>query len=63
MKGTDEISDLTNATDKKPTDNGEFGKSHNSPLSLCKHTKSNTIVLAKTNNLCASGKRGQTSQR
>ncbi|MCM4172883.1 bifunctional phosphoribosylaminoimidazolecarboxamide formyltransferase/IMP cyclohydrolase PurH [Arenibacter sp. TNZ] len=56
---TDEISDLTNATDKKPTDRELEDLIFASKL--CKHTKSNTIVLAKNKQLCASGT-GQTSR-
>ena len=56
---TDKISDLTNATDKKPTDRELEDLIFASKL--CKHTKSNTIVLAKNKQLCASGT-GQTSR-
>lgn len=56
---TDKISDLTNATDKKPTDRELEDMIFASKL--CKHTKSNTIVLAKDKQLCASGT-GQTSR-
>tara|TARA_R110000868_G_scaffold252529_5_gene509202 strand:+ start:7939 stop:9471 length:1533 start_codon:yes stop_codon:yes gene_type:complete len=56
---TDQISDLTNATDKKPTDRELEDLIFASKL--CKHTKSNTIVLAKNKQLCASGT-GQTSR-
>ncbi|MDL5510854.1 bifunctional phosphoribosylaminoimidazolecarboxamide formyltransferase/IMP cyclohydrolase [Arenibacter sp. M-2] len=56
---TDKISDLTNATNKKPTDRELEDLIFASKL--CKHTKSNTIVLAKNKQLCASGT-GQTSR-
>ena len=56
---TDKISDLTNATNKKPTDRELEDLIFASKLS--KHTKSNTIVLAKNKQLCASGT-GQTSR-
>lgn len=56
---TDQISDLSNATDKKPTDRELEDLIFASKL--CKHTKSNTIVLAKNKQLCASGT-GQTSR-
>ncbi|MDX1759281.1 MAG: bifunctional phosphoribosylaminoimidazolecarboxamide formyltransferase/IMP cyclohydrolase, partial [Arenibacter algicola] len=56
---TDKISDLTNATNKKPTDRELEDLIFASKL--CKHTKSNTIVLAKHKQLCASGT-GQTSR-
>jgi len=56
---TDRISDLTHATNNIPT------KSELEDLifasKICKHTKSNTIVLAKNKQLCASGT-GQTSR-
>jgi phosphoribosylaminoimidazolecarboxamide formyltransferase/IMP cyclohydrolase len=56
---TDSVADLTNATNTKPTtqelDDLIFASK------LCKHTKSNTIVLAKNKQLCASGT-GQTSR-
>ena len=56
---TDNISELSNATDNKPTsqelDDLMFASK------ICKHTKSNTIVLAKNKQLCASGT-GQTSR-
>jgi len=56
---TDTVTDFTNATDTKPT------KQELEDLifasKLCKHTKSNTIVLAKNKQLCASGT-GQTSR-
>ncbi|MGB5554987.1 MAG: bifunctional phosphoribosylaminoimidazolecarboxamide formyltransferase/IMP cyclohydrolase, partial [Flavobacteriaceae bacterium] len=56
---TDAISDLTHATVKKPTDSELEDLIFASKL--CKHTKSNTIVLAKNKQLCASGT-GQTSR-
>jgi len=56
---TDKLSDLTNATNKKPTDRELEDLIFASKL--CKHTKSNTIVLAKNKQLCASGT-GQTSR-
>ncbi|GBF22013.1 MULTISPECIES: bifunctional phosphoribosylaminoimidazolecarboxamide formyltransferase/IMP cyclohydrolase [Arenibacter] len=56
---TDKIADLTNATNKKPTDRELEDLIFASKL--CKHTKSNTIVLAKNKQLCASGT-GQTSR-
>jgi phosphoribosylaminoimidazolecarboxamide formyltransferase/IMP cyclohydrolase len=56
---TDSIKDLQLVTMKKPTqhelDDLIFASK------LCKHTKSNTIVLAKNKQLCASGT-GQTSR-
>lgn len=56
---TDSIADLTEVTDEKPT------KQEIEDLlfasKICKHTKSNTIVLAKNKQLCASGT-GQTSR-
>ena len=56
---TDTVSDLTYATHTKPS------KQELEDLlfasKLCKHTKSNTIVLAKNKQLCASGT-GQTSR-
>lgn len=56
---TDAVEDLQYVTDKKPTqeeiDDLIFASK------LCKHTKSNTIVLAKNKQLCASGT-GQTSR-
>jgi phosphoribosylaminoimidazolecarboxamide formyltransferase/IMP cyclohydrolase len=56
---TDQAADLTNATTLAPT------AAQVSDLlfasKLCKHTKSNTIVLAKNKQLCASGT-GQTSR-
>ncbi len=56
---TDALEHLTQATDKKPTEN-EL-KDLLFASKICKHTKSNTIVLAKNNQLCASGT-GQTSR-
>jgi len=56
---TDNLDDLTTVTNTVPT------KSELEDLifasKLCKHTKSNTIVLAKNKQLCASGT-GQTSR-
>ncbi len=56
---TDAVEDLTYVTSKKPTtaelEDLIFASK------LCKHTKSNTIVLAKNKQLCASGT-GQTSR-
>lgn len=56
---TDELEDLNYVTTKKPfkaeIDDLLFASK------LCKHTKSNTIVLAKNKQLCASGT-GQTSR-
>ena len=56
---TDTFSDMKNVTKKKPTQNEiqdlEFASK------ICKHTKSNTIVLAKNRQLLASGT-GQTSR-
>ena len=56
---TNAVDDLQYVTDKKPTqeeiDDLIFASK------LCKHTKSNTIVLAKNKQLCASGT-GQTSR-
>ncbi|MFD2822067.1 bifunctional phosphoribosylaminoimidazolecarboxamide formyltransferase/IMP cyclohydrolase [Lacinutrix iliipiscaria] len=56
---TDSVSDLTDATNNKPSqselDDLIFASK------ICKHTKSNTIVLAKNKQLCASGT-GQTSR-
>ena len=56
---TDAISDLTQVTEKKPTNSDLEDLIFASKL--CKHTKSNTIVLAKNKQLCASGT-GQTSR-
>ncbi len=56
---TDSLEDLSVATDKKPGD-----KELNDLIfasKICKHTKSNTIVLAKNKQLLASGT-GQTSR-
>ncbi|MGJ8664785.1 MAG: bifunctional phosphoribosylaminoimidazolecarboxamide formyltransferase/IMP cyclohydrolase [Patiriisocius sp.] len=56
---TDSIEHITYATNNKPTDaelNDLLFASK-----ICKHTKSNTIVLVKDNQLCASGT-GQTSR-
>jgi len=56
---TDTIEDLKNATKKAPTEAELEDLIFASKL--CKHTKSNTIVLAKGKQLCASGT-GQTSR-
>ncbi|MFX0558506.1 bifunctional phosphoribosylaminoimidazolecarboxamide formyltransferase/IMP cyclohydrolase [Maribacter sp. CXY002] len=56
---TDTISDLSNATTGTPTERELEDLLFASKL--CKHTKSNTIVLAKNKQLCASGT-GQTSR-
>lgn len=56
---TDSLSDISHATDKKPTSNELEDLIFASKI--CKHTKSNTIVLAKNKQLCASGT-GQTSR-
>lgn len=56
---TDAISDLSYATNNKPTQNELEDLIFASKI--CKHTKSNTIVLAKNKQLCASGT-GQTSR-
>ncbi len=56
---TDTVADLTYATHKKPSDKELEDLIFASKL--CKHTKSNTIVLAKNKQLCASGT-GQTSR-
>ncbi len=56
---TDAISDLEYVTDKKPSQSELEDLIFASKL--CKHTKSNTIVLAKNKQLCASGT-GQTSR-
>ncbi|GEQ85396.1 bifunctional purine biosynthesis protein PurH [Patiriisocius marinistellae] len=56
---TDSLEDLTYATHNKPND-----EELNDLLfasKICKHTKSNTIVLVKNGQLCASGT-GQTSR-
>lgn len=56
---TDTAEDLKNATNNKPTDEELSDLLFASKI--CKHTKSNTIVLAKNKQLCASGT-GQTSR-
>jgi phosphoribosylaminoimidazolecarboxamide formyltransferase/IMP cyclohydrolase len=56
---TDSISDLSYATNNKPTESELEDLIFASKI--CKHTKSNTIVLAKNKQLCASGT-GQTSR-
>jgi len=56
---TDALEDLQYVTDKKPTERELEDLIFASKL--CKHTKSNTIVLAKNKQLCASGT-GQTSR-
>ena len=56
---TDRIEDLAYATNTKPSDSELDDLIFASKL--CKHTKSNTIVLAKNKQLCASGT-GQTSR-
>jgi len=56
---TDSLSDISHATDNKPT-NREL-EDLIFASKVCKHTKSNTIVLAKNKQLCASGT-GQTSR-
>lgn len=56
---TDAISDLTYSTNNKPTQNELEDLIFASKI--CKHTKSNTIVLVKNQQLCASGT-GQTSR-
>ncbi|MBJ6366555.1 bifunctional phosphoribosylaminoimidazolecarboxamide formyltransferase/IMP cyclohydrolase [Snuella sedimenti] len=56
---TDSKEGLTNATHTKPTANELEDLIFASKI--CKHTKSNTIVLAKNKQLCASGT-GQTSR-
>ena len=56
---TDSLENLSNATSKKPSDRELEDLIFASKL--CKHTKSNTIVLAKNKQLCASGT-GQTSR-
>lgn len=56
---TDTVEDLTDATNNKPTSN-EL-KDLIFASKICKHTKSNTIVLAKNKQLLASGT-GQTSR-
>ena len=56
---TDRIEDLTYVTNNKPSSN-EL-KDLIFASKICKNTKSNTIVLVKGNQLCASGT-GQTSR-
>jgi phosphoribosylaminoimidazolecarboxamide formyltransferase/IMP cyclohydrolase len=56
---TDTIENLTQATDQLANDNELEDLIFASKI--CKHTKSNTIVLAKNKQLCASGT-GQTSR-
>jgi phosphoribosylaminoimidazolecarboxamide formyltransferase / IMP cyclohydrolase len=56
---TDAIENLSNATNNKPTETELEDLIFASKI--CKHTKSNTIVLAKNKQLCASGT-GQTSR-
>jgi len=56
---TDTISELAHATNNKP-DSREL-EDLMFASKICKHTKSNTIVLAKNKQLCASGT-GQTSR-
>lgn len=56
---TDSEENLSNATHNKPTDSELEDLLFASKI--CKHTKSNTIVLAKGKQLCASGT-GQTSR-
>lgn len=56
---TDALSDFSNATTTSPSENELEDLIFASKL--CKHTKSNTIVLAKNKQLCASGT-GQTSR-
>ena len=56
---TDSLEDLTYVTNKKPTDNEVQNLLFASKL--CKHSKSNTIILANHNQLLASGV-GQTSR-
>jgi phosphoribosylaminoimidazolecarboxamide formyltransferase/IMP cyclohydrolase len=56
---TDQLADLTYATDKKPSEQELEDLLFASKIG--KHTKSNTIVLAKNKQLCASGT-GQTSR-
>lgn len=56
---TDKASDLTYETKNKPSQNEIEDLIFASKI--CKHTKSNTIVLAKNKQLCASGT-GQTSR-
>jgi phosphoribosylaminoimidazolecarboxamide formyltransferase/IMP cyclohydrolase len=56
---TDQLEDLKSVTDNKPSKNELEDLLFASKI--CKHTKSNTIVLAKNQQLCASGT-GQTSR-
>lgn len=56
---TDAVEELKYATNNKPSEN-EL-KDLLFASKICKHTKSNTIVLVKNNQLCASGT-GQTSR-
>lgn len=56
---TDTVADLKNATTREPS--AEEIEDLIFASKLCKHTKSNTIVLAKNKQLCASGT-GQTSR-
>ena len=56
---TDVVEDFTYATNTKPTDAEIEDLIFASKI--CKHTKSNTIVLVKDKQLCASGT-GQTSR-
>ncbi|GGG32491.1 bifunctional phosphoribosylaminoimidazolecarboxamide formyltransferase/IMP cyclohydrolase [Bizionia arctica] len=56
---TDTLEDLSYATNNKPTENELEDLIFASKI--CKHTKSNTIVIAKNKQLCASGT-GQTSR-
>jgi len=56
---TDSMEDLKQATENKATDEELSDMIFASKI--CKHTKSNTIVLAKNKQLCASGT-GQTSR-
>ncbi|MCQ0111688.1 bifunctional phosphoribosylaminoimidazolecarboxamide formyltransferase/IMP cyclohydrolase [Zhouia amylolytica] len=56
---TDQKEDLTQVTNNKPSENELEDLLFASKI--CKHTKSNTIVLAKNKQLCASGT-GQTSR-
>lgn len=56
---TDALEDLKQATSNKASDNELSDMIFASKI--CKHTKSNTIVLAKNKQLCASGT-GQTSR-
>ncbi len=56
---TDTIAGLTSVTNNSPSDNELEDLIFASKI--CKHTKSNTIVLAKNKQLCASGT-GQTSR-